>query len=163
MEKTIETELSSARAKVLVLTERFFRASKMQGDPEDVVQDVLLRLWTALHDRQEIRSVEAWTVACTKNACISALRKSRANKLLPLFDTLPYHETASSPLEAAEAGSRLKGILDSIPAGTRQLLRLRAAGMSLDEIAAATGRPKGSIKSSISAVRKEIMKNLDIR
>ena len=162
MEKKIETELSSARPKVLALTERFFRASKMQGDPEDIVQDVLLRLWAALHGGQEIRSVEAWAVACTKNACVSALRKSRTHKFLPLFDTLPYNDSASAPLEAAEAGARLNGLLESIPAGTRQLLRLRAAGMSLDEIAAATGRPKGSVKSSISAARKVIMKNLDL-
>ena len=163
MEKTLDIELSAVRPKVLALTQRFFRASKMQGDPEDVVQDVLLRLWTARHSGLDIRSVEGWAVTCTKNACISALRKERSGRISPLFETIPAQESASGRLETAEAESRLREILGRIPAGTRQLLRLRSAGMSLDEIAAATGRPKGSVKTAISAARKELMTKMSLK
>ena len=160
MEKTLDTELAALRPKVLSLTARFFRASGMQGDPEDIVQDVLLRLWTALRDGQAIRNPEAWAVTATKNACVSALRKSHNNKLYPLFESLPDSSGASERMEEAEASVRINKLLEQLPVKTRQLLKLRGSGMSLDEIAAATGRPKGSIKSSISAARKVLLKTL---
>ena len=53
--------------------------------------------------------------------------------------------------------------LERLPAGTRRLLQLRATGLSLDEIAAMTGRTKGGVKSSISAARHELMKALDTK
>jgi RNA polymerase sigma-70 factor (ECF subfamily) len=160
MEKTLDTELAALRPKVLSLTARFFRASRMEGDPEDIVQDVMLRLWKALREGQAIRNPEAWAVTATKNACVSALRKSHNNKLYPLFESLPDSSGASRRMEEAETNVRFNKILEQLPVKTRQLLKLRASGMSLDEIAAATGRPKGSIKSSISAARKELMKTL---
>ena len=40
----------------------------------------------------------------------------------------------------------------------RNLLNLRnEQGLSLDEIAAATGRPKGSVKVALSTARKKMM------
>ena len=39
----------------------------------------------------------------------------------------------------------------------QMLLKLRGEeGLSLDEIAAATGRPKGSVKASLSMARKQL-------
>lgn len=40
---------------------------------------------------------------------------------------------------------------------------MRADGMSLDEIAAATGRSKGSVKTSISTARKQMLEALNQR
>ena len=160
MDKTFDTQLAVLRPKVLAQTARFFRASRMEGEPEDIVQEVLLRLWTALRDGKVIGNPEAWAVTATKNACVSALRKSRNNKLFPLFDSLPDPSGASRRMEEAEANMRFNQLLEQMPVGTRRLLMLRASGMSLDEIAAATGRPKGSIKSSIAAARKVLLKTL---
>jgi RNA polymerase sigma-70 factor (ECF subfamily) len=43
----------------------------------------------------------------------------------------------------------------------RQLLALRnEQGLSLDEIAAATGRPKSSIKVALSTARKSMMEQM---
>ena len=44
MDKTLEIELTEIRPKVLAMALKFFRASLLDGDPEDDVQDVLLRL-----------------------------------------------------------------------------------------------------------------------
>lgn len=75
MDKTLEIELTEIRPKVLATAQKFFRASRLDGDPEDVVQDVLLRLWVARRDGVQIRSAEAWAVSTTKNSCISLWRK----------------------------------------------------------------------------------------
>ena len=64
-------------------------------------------------------------------------------------------------MEEKEVEASVTKALERIPSATLYLLRLRAKGLSLDEIAAVTGRPKGSIKSSISTARKEIMKTIN--
>ena len=51
MDKALEIELAEIRPKVLALALKFFRSSHLDGDPEDVVQDVLLRLGRSLQRR----------------------------------------------------------------------------------------------------------------
>ena len=157
----LETELMAVRPKVLAMARKFFRASRLDGDPEDVVQDVLLRLWDARRKGADIRSAEAWAVTTTKNSCISLWRKTLKEKTLPLSPEETVAEVPSLRLEVAEAEKAMAKALGRLPENTRYLLRLRAKGLSLDEMAAVTGRPKGSVKSSLSAARKELIKTMN--
>ena len=161
MDKTLETELAAVRPKVLDLARKFIRASGLRMEAEDIAQEALVRLWTAQRDGAEIRSVEAWAVTVTKNLCVSHLRKFSNRAVFSIPETLPSPDTASGAVETEDGRRIVAAALNQIPAGTRQLLQLRTAGMSLDEIAAVTGRPKGSVKSSISAARKQILKALN--
>jgi RNA polymerase sigma-70 factor (ECF subfamily) len=156
MENTLEIEIAEVRPKVLALTRKFFRASRLEGDPEDV----LIRLWEARRSGADIRNPQAWAVTITKNACVSLWRKSRHNRQEPLPLSLASADSATLHIEQAEARQRADQALNSVPAATLRLLQLRASGLSLDEIAAITGRPKGSIKASISIARKELIKSL---
>ena len=70
---------------------------------------------------------------------------------------------ASAQIEQSEAERMADKALERLPAGTRRLLQLRATGLSLDEIAAITGRTKGGVKSSISAARQELMKTFNTK
>ena len=161
MDKKLEIELAEIRPKVLATARRFFRASRMEGDPEDVVQDVLLRLWEARRKGAQIRNAESWAVASAKNCCISLWRKKGRSGSRVLPEWLPDGSDASIRIEQSQAESLARRSFEQLPAGTRRLLQLRATGLSLDEIAVVTGRPKGSIKSSISAARKEMIKTLN--
>ena len=161
MKRSLDIELAAVRPKVLALARKFFRASGLAGDPEDVVQDVLLRLWEARCRGDEIRNVEAWAMAAAKNCCVSLWRKARKETILPLRDEFVASHTATGRIEEEEAVASVSKALETIPSATLYLLRLRAKGLSLDEMAVVTGRPKGSIKSSISAARKEIMKTIN--
>ena len=78
-----------------------------------------------------------------------------------LATMIAFTVTAQSIIDAEDSRRIVAAALRQIPEGTRQLLQLRTAGMSLDEIAAVTGRSKGSVKSSISAARKQIVKALN--
>ena len=75
MDKMLEIELAEIRPKVLATAQKFFRATRMEGDPEDVVQDVLLRLWEARRKGVQIHNAESWAVTAAKNCCISLWRK----------------------------------------------------------------------------------------
>ena len=103
MEKTLEIELTEIRPKVLATALKFFRASRLDGDPEDVVQDVLLRLWVARRDGVQIRSAEAWAVSTTKNSCISLWRKKGPVRSGVYPEWLSDGRDASSQIEQSEA------------------------------------------------------------
>ena len=161
MEKTLEIELTAIRPKVLATARKFFRASRLDGDPEDVVQDVLLRLWVARRDGVQIRNAEAWAVSTAKNSCISLWRKKSPVRSGVYPEWLTDGRDASSPIEQSEAEMIANKALERIPPGTQRLLQLRATGLSLDEIAAITGRTKGGVKTAISAARQELMKTFN--
>ena len=163
MEKTFEIELSDVRPKVVALARKFCRASALEADPEDIAQDVLLRLWTSLKGGSPIQNIEAWAVRATKNACISAWRKSRKDIVTPEKDNLHAADNASAKIEESEYQKKAIKILEGFSAGTRKLLKMKADGMNLDEIATATGRSKGSVKTSISTARKQMLEALGQR
>ena len=163
MDKTLEIELARIRPNVFALAKKFLHASKMADDPEDIVQDVLLRLWKASEEGTRIRNAEAWAISITKNLCISLWRKKRERRSQLLPEWLPDGDDPSTYIELSEARIIAGKALERLPSGTRRLLQLKATGLSLDEIAIVTGRPKGSIKSSISAARKEMMKSLNMK
>ena len=163
MDKTLEIELAQIRPKVLSTAQRFFRVTGLDGDPEDVVQDVLLRLWEARRDGTQIRSAEAWAISTTKNCCISLWRKKDPVRSGVYPQWLSDDKDASTLIEQSEAERIAVKALERLPAGTRRLLQLRATGLSLDEIAAITGRTKGGVKSSISAARQELMKSFNTK
>ena len=75
MDITHKIEITEIRPKVLSTARKIFRASRLERDPEDVVQDVLLRLWVTRRDGVQIRNPEARAVYATKNGCISLWRK----------------------------------------------------------------------------------------
>ena len=163
MDKTLEKELAEIRPIALATALRFFRSSHLDGDPEDVVQEVLLRLWQARRAGAIIRNTEAWAVAITKNSCISLWRKKGPVRSGVFPEWLSDGSDASMPMEQSEAERMADKALKRLPAGTRRLLQLRATGLSLDEIAAITGRTKGGVKSSISAARQELMKTFNTK
>ena len=163
MDKSLEIELAGIRPKVFALAKKFLHSSKMVDDPEDIVQDVLLRLWKASEEGIRIQNAEAWAISITKNLCISLWRKRNGRISQTLPEWLPEGNDPSTQIELSETRIIAGKALERLPAGTRRLLQLKATGLSLDEIAIVTGRPKGSIKSSISAARKEMMKSLNMK
>ena len=158
MEKGIETELMRLRPGIIRLAKSFRKAVPIDTSPEDIAQEVLLKLWLAMKDGEEIKNKEAWAATVTKNICVSLYRKqkSHGSRSLDGMDA----GTGSEGTGATELEILIQKTMDSIPKGTRMLLRMKASGMSLDGIAAATGRPKTSIKSSISAAKKTIEEKL---
>ncbi|MBO6237167.1 MAG: hypothetical protein J6N50_00065, partial [Bacteroidales bacterium] len=77
MQKDFDTALAAVRPRVLALARKFIRASGLRTDAEDIVQEVLRRLRTALHGGAEVLNAEAWASRVTRNLCVSLLRRER--------------------------------------------------------------------------------------
>lgn len=146
------------RPELLALIRRFFRKHILQEEAEDIVQEVLLRLWQAEHDGASVRDRRAWAVTVARHLCVSRYREERSRSRVSVEkEDLRSAGSADAPLASTEARQAAAAALEGLSPGTRRLLQMRSAGMSLDEIAAASGRPKTSVKTSLSAARKQIV------
>ena len=149
------------RGKLIALARRFNRAAGCYGDAEDIVQDALVTLWQLSGRDYPIRDAEALAVKITKTRCVESYRRQHIR-----FESLADRPLASSL--SASAGTEKMDIetVRSIVQRTlsdsqRKLLALRNEnGLSLDEIAAVTGRPKSSVKVTLSTARRSMMEQL---
>ena len=156
-ENFFEANATRLRARILRIAGRFLSATSLRYDPEDVAQEVLLRLHLELRDGKEIENPDAWVGRVARNLCVSLYRKSRT---LPIEPLSRNDESEGEPDSPAPSEGLIQRAMERIPPGTRLLLGMKDEGMSLDEISLATGRPKASVKSSISQARRTIVELL---
>ena len=149
------------RGKLIGLARRFNRAAGWCGDAEDVVQDALVTLWELSENGYPVRDAEALAVKITKTRCVERYRKQHI-RFVPLEDQpLAGSYTATLDTERMDLET-IRGIVQKdLTDSQRHLLALRNEdGLSLDEIAALTGRPKTSIKVTLSTAKKSMMERL---
>lgn len=100
-------------------------------------------------------------VKITKTRCIERYRRQHI-RFEPIEDlSIAGGVSATIGVEELDI-STIRGIVQrDLTDSQRQLLALRnEQGLSLDEIAAATGRPKSSIKVALSTARKSMMEQM---
>lgn len=149
------------RGKLTALAQRFIRASGLEVEAEDIVQEALIALWQLSQKGYPIRDAEALAVRITKNNCVDRYRK-RHIRFEPVTDmTIAGDLRATAGTEQKDIET-IRAILHrELSESQRQLLYLRnECGLTLDEMAKVTGRPKASIKVAISTARKAMLDKL---
>ena len=146
------------RGKLVKLARRFNRAAGLDMEAEDVVQDALVTLWQLAEKGYPVRDAEALAVKITKTQCVERYRR-RHIRLEPLSDQpVPGGFSATADTDETDIDTIRNIVQRNLTDRERKLVALRnEQGMSLDEIAAVTGRPKGSIKVVLSTARKKMM------
>ena len=146
------------RGKLVKLARRFNRAAGLDMEAEDIVQDALVTLWQLAGKGYPVRDAEALAVKITKTRCVERYRR-RHIRFEPLSDQpVPGGFSATADTDETDIDTIRNIVQRDLTDGERNLVSLRnEEGMSLDEIAAATGRPKGSIKVVLSTARKKMM------
>ena len=149
------------RGKLIALARHFNRAAGCDADAEDTVQDALLTLWQLSEKGYPIRDAEALAVKITKTRCVERYRR-RHFRFEPIEDlSIAGGVSASSGVEELDIKTIRGFVQRDLTDSQRQLLALRNEdGLSLDEIAEATGRPKASIKVALSTARKRMKEQM---
>ena len=149
------------RGKLMTLVQRFNRSSGREEDEEDIVQDALMTLWQLSEKGYPIKNAEALAVKITKTLCVERYRRRHIQFELLEDQPIPGGLSATARTEARDIETIRSIVQKDLTANQRQLLNLRnEEGLSLDEIATATGRPKGSIKVALSTARKKMKEKL---
>jgi len=149
------------RGKLTALARRFNRAAGWSGETEDIVQDALLTLWQLSRDGYPIRDAEALAVKITKTRCVERYRRQHIRYEPIEGRQLAGCYPASSGTERMDMETIRSFVQKDLSESQRELLTLRnESGLTLDQIAAVTRRPKSSIKVSLSTARKKMLEKM---
>lgn len=138
-----------------------------EEEAEDVVQEVLMRLWRRESTRGDTRKKEevtALAIRATKNLCVSTWRKQKLRQGSPIDDLSPIissDDRADKALQMKEQAQALDEAIRQLPRSERRLILLKQnLDLSPDEIAALTGIPLRSVRTMISSARRNLLKLL---
>jgi len=144
------------RLKLLSLARNFALSSETEA--EDVVQEALIALWELAEQDYPMRDAEALAIKITKNLCISHYRKAHLDTQSIVHDNYVGGTEDTILTDKQDLKTIRKSIYASLTKTQREYLHLRNdEGMTLDKIAEMTGKPKTSIKSTLSAARKQML------
>lgn len=139
---------------------RFVRDSEVA---EDVVQDVMYKLWQKRQEADEIENLEAWLMVLTRNRSLDVLRKDKGNNV-NIDEAYTISDTAPIPdkqMENADLMTQLNGCLQQLPEKQRTVFHLREIEqMTYDEICQMTGFNLDDVKVSLFRARKHIQRML---
>ena len=118
-------------------------------EAEDVVQDVLLRLWQMV---DELRlPIDRLAAVLTRNMCIDKIRRRK-----PLLKIEEIHVIDDSDDHSTLLEQTMR-MLEQLPDMQQTVIRLRhMEGMEMKEIAALTGSTEVAVRKSLSRARKAI-------
>ena len=149
-----KTEILPLRAELLGYAKRIVGNIE---DAEDIVQEVLLKLWFMRSDLRRYNSIPALSYVITKNLSLNQIKTSRrkSSTLVELSQ-----ESGSGPekqLQEKESVKNVIAIIDKLPGLQQAIMRMRhLEGMEIEEIAQLTGCSPEAIRMNISRARKRI-------
>jgi RNA polymerase sigma-70 factor (ECF subfamily) len=147
-----------------------FRLCGSQADAEDLLQDVLIKLYERRQELSSIENLQPWLGRVLYNQFVDQARKHKRSPLVLVGDS-GFDETAdphTEPVAARtqeESRSALERSLTRLSEDQRTLLLMHdAEGYSLPEIETLTGTPIGTLKSRLSRARarlRDLLRSLD--
>ena len=145
----------SLRGKLLAQARRWTGSGE---DAEDIVQEVLLRLWSRRADLDRCASIEAFAATVTRNACIDWMRtRHTSGSGLPGHTLKAGGQTPESLLESKDEMQLVERIISLLPPLQQAILRMKdVEGYETEVIAQVTGCSAESIRSNLSRARKRM-------
>ncbi len=144
------------RGKLLALARSFALPSGIE--PDDVVQEAMIALWELTEQGYPMKDTEAMAIRLTKNICVEHYRKAHLELQALTHDNYLGGTEATVLTDREDLRRIQESIYGSLTTTQREYLHLRNdEGLSLDEIATRTGKPKTSIKSTLSKARKQML------
>lgn len=148
------------------LKDRLFRfAQRIVGDrelAEDVVQEVVIKVWTG-RDEQQPHNLEAYCMRLTKNLSIDKTR-SKHFQHRSLEGTTEWLQSGHNPHDQAEQNDMLQHVerlMQRLPQKQQLVLQLRdVEGMSYQEIGQALELSPSDVKVTLSRARKTLREQL---
>lgn len=139
------------RPKLLQVALRYLRDSV---EAEDVVQDVMLKLWSMCDELKP--PVDRLALVMVKNLCIDRIRSRRPRGSLD--------QVAAVEDEDDERLEAMMQAIDALPPMQQTILRLRhEEGMATEEIALLVGMTEVAVRKTLSRARISVRDQLTKR
>ena len=130
---------------------------------QDIVQEVLLKLWDQRVKLLTIKNIEAWSIRMTRNLAYDKLKAS--SRKMEEIDAVPMSFVANSfPAEATENADlvdAIKEIMRDLPEKQKEIFRLRELmGYSNTEIEELLSLDHNQVKVNLFRARQKIKSKL---
>lgn len=147
-----QEELAALRPQLTSIASRFLSDD---DEAEDIVQDVLMKLWLMCEDLR--KPMDGLAKVLTRNYSIDYLRRKHPREDI---ENLQLKTEAN---EKSESIDRMMKVIEQLPSKQQTILRLRhMEGMEMKDIAELIGTNEVAIRKSLSrarmAVRDEYIK-----
>jgi RNA polymerase sigma-70 factor (ECF subfamily) len=129
-----------------------------EDEAEDVVQEVLLKLWDMRCELLRYENIPGLAFRITKHLCINRLKVRERYGQAP-NEWIAGGETDSPyrRLEQKDQVEHLGQIIDRLPPLQQAVLRMRHMdGLEVEEIAGITGCRADAIRANLSRARKKV-------
>ena len=155
--------LDSFKIQILPLKDKLYRFSLRilgnHAEAEDVVQEVMIKIWKDRENLSKIKNLEAWCMRLTKNLSIDKSRGKHFN-LNAIPDNFDIVQISAGPQKLAELSDimdKVKKLMTELPDMQRMAMQLRdVEGMSYKEIAEILELQLDQVKVNIHRARKFI-------
>lgn len=128
-------------------------------DAEDVVQEVMIKLWQKKESIDQIENVEAWCMTVARNLSIDKIRR-RKNSSTEIESYHFISDTAATPdvvAEDKESLSYVMKIMGELPEHQREIVHLRdVEGYTYREIAEIAGLSEDQVKVNLFRARQKL-------
>ncbi|MFK7957221.1 MAG: RNA polymerase sigma factor [Lysobacterales bacterium] len=134
------------------------------AEAEDVVQDVLVKLWQHLSGLEAER-VKPWLLRVTRNACLDLLRRRRYSQAYVAQtaggDAVVVNETPLDRLSSSDLGQRLAHAIRELDEPFCSLVVLRdVEELTYQEIGEALELKESQVKVYLHRARRKLRKRL---
>lgn len=158
----------SFRDDVLPLKDKIFRLALRitlsRAEAEDIVQDVLIKVWNRHDDLAEVDSIEAYSLTVCRNLSLDRLQR-KENDNVNLDDAPPTEADDAPPdlqMIRNERIDNIKRLIERLPIPQRAAMQLRdMEGKTYKEISAITGQTEEQVKVNIFRARQYIRKQIE--
>ena len=157
----------SFRDDVLPLKNKIFRLALRvtlnKAEAEDIVQDVLIRVWNKRDELGEVESIEAYSLTVCKNLALDRIaRKETSNVALDAPQMLSNEASPDQQLMQSERLRMVEKFFNTLPEQQRMVMHLRdIEGKSYKEIAGITGQSEEQVKVNLFRARQRIRQQIE--
>lgn len=131
-------------------------------EAEDVIQEVMAGVWVRREEWGQLKSLEAYCMAATRNQCIDRIRKQRYRQ--EREKAIPVTGGLEDPLEkmmSKEMTGRIRQIMAALPENQQLVMHLREVeGFSYNEIAEVLNISLDQVKVNLFRGRHAIKKTI---
>lgn len=132
------------------------------AEAEDIVQDIMLKLWSKKDEWDQIENLEAYCFKATKNLSLDKLASKELRKTESIDEdkessSITEHETPFSLISRKETQSNIYKCIEQLSENQKMVFQLREIEeMSYKEIAEALDITEDSVKVNLFRARKKI-------
>jgi RNA polymerase sigma-70 factor (ECF subfamily) len=155
-------ELKEFKIQVLPLREKIGGLAKKlldnAADADDVVQEVMMKLWDRRQQLDDCRNVEAFVMTMTHHTCIDMVRMRKyAMSQSEDIQIADMENSAEKLFELKDEVEIIRHIIETLPELQRITIRMKdVEGYENKEIAEITGSNVEVVRSNLSRARKKV-------